>query len=127
VCVKNIGEGCATHVRVIPTIDYAIFGRDKHLSDFALFSERVNIIPPQYELTYPLNTWLNIQAEVAPCIELDIHYDDLSGANSKYQHFILPFHQITTIYSTPPSTAEERIPYFLNEIHKELKHMNQSR
>ena len=100
VCVKNIGEGCATHVRAIPTIDYAIFGRDKHLRDFSLFSDGINVFPPQFELIFPLNSWSNIRNEDNPSIKLDVHYKDLSG-HSYYHHYCLIFEQLVTNEGKP--------------------------
>lgn len=37
VCVKNIGEGCARNVKVIPIKDYSLFGKDLKLGNFSLF------------------------------------------------------------------------------------------
>ncbi len=116
--IKNIGEGCARDVRAIPTQDYKIFGKDKHLSDFPLFSTGVNIFPPSYEITITLGFWKDIIKQTDPAVIIQLEYTGLRDDKQVTELFHLPFKQIATIYSTPPSSAEERIPFYLHEIEK---------
>lgn len=122
--IKNIGEGCARNVRAIPIQDYHIFDKDKQLSDFPLFSSGVNIFPPGFELTIPLNSWDDIVKQTDPAVTIQMEYTGLSDAKRITETFHLPFKQIVTIYSTPPASAEERIPYYLHEIAKEIKKLS---
>lgn len=118
--IKNIGEGCARNVRAIPTQDYKIFGKDKQLSYFPLFSTGVNIFPPSYEITIPLGFWDEIIKQTDPAVTIQLEYTGQRDNKQITENFHLPFKQIATIYSTPPSGAEERIPFYLHEIKKEL-------
>lgn len=123
VCVKNIGEGCAKDVRIIPTVDYALFGGKKNFREFSLFSDGVSLFPPQYEMNYAIGFWKNINMDENPMVAFDAYYLDMSG-HQITQSFTLPFKQMHTIYSTPPATAEERIPYYLHEIKKEIRNLS---
>lgn len=123
VCIKNIGEGCARNVRVVPIHDYNLFGKELKLNNFSLFSEGVNVFPPQFEMTFPLDTWQKIKLQDNPYVEFYVSFSDLNG-NESQTIFSLPFKQLKTLYSTPPPMTEERIPYYLHEIQKELRRMN---
>lgn len=125
VCVKNIGDGCARRVKVIPVKDYSLFGKDLKLCNFSLFSEGINVFPPQFEMSFPLDSWSDINLENDPLVEFTVCYADLQG-HVKQNNFKLPFRQLKTLYSTPPPMAEERIPYYLNQIHKDLKQIKDS-
>lgn len=125
VCVKNIGDGCARSVKVIPVKDYSLFGKDLKLCNFSLFSEGINVFPPQFEMTFPLDSWSDINLENDPLVQFTVCYADLQG-HVKQNHFKLPFRQLKTLYSTLPPMAEERIPYYLNQIHKDLKQIKDS-
>lgn len=125
VCVKNIGDGCARSVKVIPVKDYSLFGKDLKLCNFSLFSEGINVFPPQFEMSFPLDSWSDINLKNDPFVQFTVYYSDLQG-HVKQNHFKLPFRQLKTLYSTPPQLAEERIPYYLNQIHKDLKQINES-
>lgn len=125
VCVKNIGDGCARSVKVIPVKDYSLFGKDLKLCNFSLFSEGINVFPPQFEMSFPLDSWSDINLKNDPFVQFTVCYLDLQG-HVKQNHFKLPFRQLKTLYSTPPQLAEERIPYYLNQIHKDLKQINES-
>lgn len=95
VCIKNIGEGCATNVRIIPSTDYHLLDGCLQLKDFPLFSEGVNIFPPQYEMIFPLNSWVAMRNE-NPIREFNAFYSDLEG-KERSRHFTLPFKQIATL------------------------------
>ena len=125
VCVKNIGEGCARSVKVIPVKDYSLFGKDLKLCNFSLFSEGINVFPPKFEMSFPLDSWSDINLKNDPLVQFTVCYSDLQG-HVKQNHFKLPFRQLKTLYSTPPQLAEERIPYYLNQIHKDLKQIKDS-
>lgn len=125
VCVKNIGEGCARNVKVIPIKDYSLFGKDLKLGNFSLFSEGVNVFPPQFEMIFPLDSWSNVNLEKDPYVQFTVFYTDLQDL-VKQNNFKLPFRQLKTLYSTPPPMAEERIPYYLNQIHKDIKQIKDS-
>lgn len=124
VCVKNIGEGCARSVKVIPVKDYSLFGKDLKLCDFSLFSEGINVFPPQFEMSFPLDSWSEVKLGNKPFVQFEVSYADLKG-HIKQNQFILPFKQLKTLYSTPPPMAEERIPYYLNQIHKDLNQIKE--
>ena len=125
VCVKNIGDGCARSVKVIPVRDYSLFGKDLKLCNFSLFSEGINVFPPQFEMSFPLDSWSDINLGNDPFVQFIVCYADLQG-HVKQNHFKLPFRQLKTLYSTLPPMAEERIPYYLNQIHKDLKQIKDS-
>ena len=125
VCVKNIGEGCARNVKVIPIKDYSLFGKDLKLGNFSLFSEGVNVFPPQFEMIFPLDSWSDVNLEKDPYVQFTVFYTDLQDL-VKQNNFKLPFRQLKTLYSTLPPMAEERIPYYLNQIHKDLKQIKDS-
>lgn len=125
ICVKNIGDGCARNVKVIPVQDYSLFGKDLKLGDFSLFSEGVNVFPPQFEMIFPLDSWSGINLENDPFVQFVVCCTDLKG-HVKQNQFRLPFRQLKSLYSTPPPMAEERIPFYLNQIHKDLKQIKES-
>lgn len=94
VCVKNIGDGCARSVKVIPVKDYSLFGKDLKLCNFSLFSEGINVFPPQFEMSFPYlvcfmeeDTWNKI---------IDIR------ANGSLSHFLSYF-----------SVMEPSSPFFI--------------
>lgn len=122
--IKNIGEGCARNVRAIPIQDYHIFDKEKQLSDFPLFSSGVNIFPPGYEISIPLQWWEKIAKQTDPAVTIQMEYTGLRDAKRITETFHLPFNQIRTIYSRPPATAEESIPYYLHEIEKEIRKLS---
>ena len=95
------------------------------LGDFSLFSEGVNVFPPQFEMIFPLDSWSNANLEKDPFVQFTVYYTDLRG-HVKQNPFKLPFRQLKTLYSTPPPLAEERIPYYLNQIHKDLKQIKET-
>lgn len=90
-----------------------------------MFSEGVNVFPPQFEISFPLDSWSDVNLEKDPFVQFTVCYADLQG-HVKQTSFKLPFRQLKTIYSTPPPLAEERISYYLNQIHKDLRQINES-
>lgn len=102
-----------------------MFGKDLKLCNFSLFSEGINVFPPQFEMSFPLDSWSDINLENDPLVQFSVCYADLQG-HVKQNHFKLPFRQLKTLYSTLPPMAEERIPYYLNQIHKDLKQIKDS-
>lgn len=79
VCVKNIGDGCARSVKVIPVKDYSLFGKDLKLCNFSLFSEGINVFPPKFEMSFPLDSWSDINLKNDPLVQFTVCYSDLQG------------------------------------------------
>ena len=97
VCVKNIGEGCARNVKVIPIKDYSLFGKDLKLGNFSLFSEGVNVFPPQFEMIFPLDSWSDVNLEKDPYVQFTVFYTDLQDL-VKQNNFKLPFVSIQPLF-----------------------------
>lgn len=120
--IKNIGKGCAKNVKAKIVKDYHIFEKEETLSYFKMFSEGVNIYPPNYELHFYLDFWNTIRKECCDgYVELELEYSDMEGKIYRNNVFKLPFIQIASNYSTPPDNTEELVPYYLKEINKTLK------
>lgn len=128
-CVKNIGEGCATNVKLnIIGDDFDIFMKSpnsKKISDYPIFKEGISIFPSQQEYIYPLDWWSDkvdngdilgqdkIKVSVS-CQALSIKFD--------YEtQFELSVSQIRTLYLNPPHDSVDRIAYYLGEIKKTIK------
>jgi len=120
---KNIGQGLAKNVRVRPVKDYHPFGKEKlTLSAFGIVRNGFNNFPPQYEISYILNSTKLMKKENAKdYIEIEIMYEN--STRKKFSEvFKLPLNQVTGfIRSDPPDTFMEQIPYYLKKINESLK------
>ena len=64
VVITGAGSGLGREaVKVIPIKDYSLFGKDLKLGNFSLFSEGINVFPPQFEMSFPLDSWSDINLE----------------------------------------------------------------
>ena len=121
-CIKNIGEGCAKNVRATMLHDFNAFEKGQfQLNNFKLFSEGINVFPPEYELHYYINWWEDLKRREGEYVELLIDCCDINGKPCEQQHFVLPFKQIASNYSYPPETYIGQIAYYLKEIGKTQK------
>ena len=76
-------------------------------------------------MIFPLDSWSDVNLEKDPYVQFTVFYTDLQDL-VKQNNFKLPFRQLKTLYSTPPPMAEERISYYLNQIHKDIKQIKDS-
>ena len=121
--IKNIGEGLAQNVKIKTIKDHKIMQKENYLiSNAGIFKNGFNVFPPDYELKFHLDWWLEIDTEQEDShIEIEISYEDIE--NQKYNYnFKLAFNQLTgQHYTTPPESFMGQIPYYLSEIDKKLK------
>ncbi len=120
--IKNIGEGFARNVRFRVIKDYKRMGTDNLLlSECGAIKRGMSSFPPQYEVTYYIESWRNIgEKKIDDYIELEVTYERIDGKVfcDKYR---LPLNELTDQnYSTPPETYMGRIPYYLEKINKTL-------
>ena len=123
-CIKNIGEGCEKNVKATMLHDYNAFEKGQfQLSNFKLFTEGINVFPPEYELHYYINWWEDLirKDDEDEYVELLIDCCDINNKPCEQQHFVLPFKQIASNYSNPPETYIGQIAYYLKEISKNQK------
>lgn len=125
-CIENFGEGVAKDVKVEFIKDFPRFKRaDFLLSKIGISENGMNYFPPKYKLSYSIGSMADIYKEFADeTIILKITYKSLN--NSKFSNvFKLPFYQISGQgQSIPPDTYLGQIPFYLNEINKQLKTFN---
>jgi hypothetical protein len=120
---KNVGEGLAKNVRIKPIKDYHPFGNWEYsLSSFGIVQNGFNNFPPQYELSYTINSMKRLNEEEAKIsIEIEITYEN-SDKDKFIDVYVLPLNQMTGfIHSDPPETFMEQIPYYLKKISDTLK------
>lgn len=121
--IKNIGEGLAKNVKIKTQRDYQRLGsNDLLLSDIGIIKNGFSNFPPQYELSYYIDSLTELKTEDENSrIEIEISYENTD--KRKYKNiYILPFNQIIgQNYSTPPETFMGQIPYYLKEINSTLK------
>lgn len=124
--IKNIGEGVAKNVRIFVLKDYNLFNKpDLLLSDIGIVKNGFNLFPPQYELGFYIDSMVeSYKRDKNWSIKLKIEYKN-SYNKEHVEVFILEFNQIYgQSYSNPPETFMGQIPYYLNEINRNIKKIN---
>lgn len=125
--IKNIGEGVAKNLTVNTLQDYERLGKSHLLlSEIGVIKNGFNTFPPQYELKFYLGNLSEIlEKDQDGSIKLGFNYK--SSDNRKFcESFELPFNQIFgQNYSNPPENYIGQIPYYLKEINKTLKTMDE--
>ena len=115
--IKNIGEGFARNVHFKVIKDYERMGQENLLlSECGAIKRGISSFPPQYEVTYYIESWSNIGKGIDDYIELEITYERMDG-KAFCDRYRLPLNELTDQnYSDPPETYMGRIPYYLKEI-----------
>lgn len=112
--IKNIGEGYEKNIQFKVTKDYNILGNESWpLSECGAIKHGVSSFPPQYEVTYYIESWERIKKEnISDYIGLEISYKRMDGKRIKNK-YTLPLNEITDqYYSSPPETFIGQIPLF---------------
>lgn len=121
--IKNIGEGVAIGVKLKTSEDYSRFGLDKLLlSEAGTFKNGFNVFPPQYDLSFQIQGMINLNyEEESGRINIEINYES-SDKRQFHNVYALPLNQmIGQMHASPPETFIGQIPYYLNEINKNLE------
>ncbi|WP_059026211.1 hypothetical protein [Gabonibacter massiliensis] len=121
--IKNIGEGYAKDVWFKVIKDYKRLGKESLLlSECGAIKRGVSSFPPQYEVTYYIESWGDIgEKNIDEIIELEISYKRMDGKEITNK-YALPLNELTDQnYSNPPETFIGQIPHYLQEINKTLK------
>lgn len=127
--IKNIGLGYAKNVSFILIKDFE-WVENKPLKERGAFKNGIQSFPPNYELNYII-AFLD-KEEKNPLsekdyIELEIKYNDIH--DKTYSNcYKLKFNEIIGQgYANPPLNNENAKVYYLSEINKELRKMNECR
>ncbi len=124
--IKNFGEGVAKNVKVTFLKDFNRYDKENRpLSDIGIAKKGLNYFPPNYDLSFHIGRLVSLyKNHREDVIKLKISYESLNGR--KFSNiFELPIAQIYgAFYSNPPETYMGQIPYYLKQISKELKKIN---
>ena len=126
--IKNIGEGVAKNVKIKITGDYSRFGLEQHmLSDLGIMKYGLNILPPQEQLMYFINSWINIGKNENlenERIEMSIGYAGIDGKKYNSTYNLLPVQVSGQDYTEPPETHVGKIAYFMEKISRAMNNVS---
>jgi hypothetical protein len=121
-CIKNVGEGVAKDVKVKIDGDYKAFGLEyRMLSNLGIMKYGLNIFPPQEQLAYLIDSWIEIgkRKDIENShIDMSIDYAGIDGKKYSNTYHLLPVQLSGQDYTSPPETYIGKIAYFMEQISK---------